>query len=357
MSRQLGFLVTCLLLVIQASESLNLSRLPVKQTKKALSRRRSSNDSNEAPNGTKILSVPSSDVIAAAFNVRPGSHAPRIIWKYSWRIHGRILPLLHAFDRARSKDMDYSLKCLWCKAITGQDRTSPVFDGGLAYDMLPSGSRWIVKLPNRIFPRLIHFNIELRTAYLDRALRQEIIEANPEKKIRLITLGAGYDARSVRFLTEGLVEEAWEIDVKPVVTSKQIMLDRLQRRRPDSKLPNLVTQDLNDVESFQRIFSDIVDPSENGDWHNIIMLEGVLIYLDEGVPSKLLSFCSSYLKREELSGSLVFADLFRGLPSSEINDARDRFGSDGWELLESSWCVKPGLARHMGVARVPKAVR
>jgi O-methyltransferase involved in polyketide biosynthesis len=97
---------------------------------------------------------------------------------------------------------------------------------GLAYDMLPSGTRRILQLPGLFFPRLIHFNIELRTAYLNRALLQEI-ELKPEKKTVLITLGAGYDALLVRFLTSGQVREAWELDVEPVVSLKESMLEQL----------------------------------------------------------------------------------------------------------------------------------
>jgi uncharacterized protein YbbC (DUF1343 family) len=52
---------------------------------------------------------------------------------------------------------------------------------------------------------------------LDNALRQEIA-ANEGKKIRLITLEAGYDARSIRFLTDGVINEAWELDITAVIS-------------------------------------------------------------------------------------------------------------------------------------------
>ena len=123
----------------------------------------------------RLMKQPSSttkdhDELGERLKVRPGTDAPRVFWRLTWKIHSWSLPLLHAFDKARAQDFGNSLKCLWCKALIGVDRTSPVYDSGITYDMLPSGSRWFVKLPNRIFPRLIHYNLELRTAYLDEAV-------------------------------------------------------------------------------------------------------------------------------------------------------------------------------------------
>lgn len=321
---------------------------------------------DEVPVHVRAL-IPSSDSVADSLGVARGSHAPRWVWRYSWRIHGYCLPMLHAFDRARSKDLDYSLKCLWCKALSGRDKSSPTFDGGLAYDMLPSGTRWVLRLPGRVFPRLIHFNIELRTAFLDRALLQEIESSTKNQKkmnTLLITLGAGYDTRSIRFLISGRVQEAWELDVPPVIASKEIMLERLRNRRTQRgfpvMLPQMAVQDLNQVEAFQETVSSILDSldgNENDDWHVIFLLEGVLIYLNNGVPRSLLACCSSMLKREGLSGSLIFADLFRDLSSLDVESADDYFLSQGWNLVPSSWCVKPGLARHMGIARIIKEDR
>ena len=294
--------------------------------------------------------IASSDEVAKALGVRPGSHAPRYVWKYSWRIHGYLLPLLHYFDTASARDFDYSLKCLWAKAISGRDKSSPVYDDNITYDMLPRGTRWLVKIPSRLWPRLIHFNIELRTAYLDNSLRKEIA-AHSDKKIRLVTLGAGYDTRSVRFLSDGSIDEAWELDITKVLDSKVVMLERLKSRRHTAKLPILVSVDLNDVETFENLrLPGIV--TEDKDWHTIFLLEGVLIYLKEGVPDKLLSACASSLKENDVGGSLVFADLLRGIPDGDFQIAKERLELDGWKLSEDDWCVKPGLARHMGTAQL-----
>lgn len=318
------------------------------------------------------LQVASSDVMADRLGVRRGSHAPRIVWKFSWRIHGYLLPLLHAWDQARSKDLDYSLKCLWCKALSGRDPDSPAFDGGMTYDMLPSGSRWILKLPRSFFPRLIHFNIELRTAYIDQALREEIARIrsrDAECRIQLITLGAGYDTRSTRFLTNGLVDEAWELDVEAVMESKRIMLERLQQRRKKRKqaikVPFLMTQDLNDLEGVKDVLSNALNDThttctekagEEGypKCHTIFIFEGVLIYLRDGIPRRILSAISSIIQTRDRPASIIFADLFRDLRGMEsMDEIQTHFQRElGWDLDLNSFCVKPGLARHMGVARI-----
>lgn len=309
--------------------------------------------------GETSVPLPSADVIADDLGVQRGSNFPRIFYRCSWKLHGYLLPILHLFDTAQSKDLDYSLKCLWCKALSGRDQRSPAFDDGMAYDMLPSGTRRLLTLPSRVFPRLIHFNIELRTAYLDRSLRQEVALYGSAKKIRLVSLGAGYDVRSIRFLTSELVQEAWEMDVLDVMRSKQVMLNRLVRRRErwqrPVKLPMMIVQDLNDVSGLENQISNILHTSVQRDkWHTIFLLEGVLIYLNDGVPASVLSTCSSALKAEGLSGSLIFADLFRGnsIRSNDVETVHEFLQIHGWDLERTSWRVKPGLARHMGVARV-----
>ncbi|KAG7359888.1 leucine carboxyl methyltransferase [Nitzschia inconspicua] len=212
--------------------------------------------------------------IAQRLNVKPGmmDFSPRF-WKFAWRMHGRLLPLLHIWDKARTADLDNCLKVLWCKALVGLDWNSPAYDGGLAYDMLPSLTRWLVKLPERVFPRLVHFIIELRTVYLDRALQEEMQHAKDLRsvsnvtqqqqnhtdscfsRIRLVTLGAGYDTRSVKFLNDDggcQIDEAWELDMQTVIASKSIMLERLRTRRPNAKIPKLVGQDLTDFVGTKR---------------------------------------------------------------------------------------------------------
>ena len=53
--------------------------------------------------------------------------------------------------------------CLWWKAIAGNDKSSPVHDYSLSYDLLPPVTRWIVSSRLcRLYPRLHHANVEIR---------------------------------------------------------------------------------------------------------------------------------------------------------------------------------------------------
>ena len=269
-----------------------------------------------------------------------------------------MLPLLHAFDRTKPPDSSLSLAVLWWKALSGNDASSPAADGGLSYDLLPSGSRKIVsRLMRRLYPRLHHANVEIRTAYLDRAVTKIVkdvrqMDASRNQRIRLIVLGGGYDIRSVKLRERGLIDEAIELDLPQVVEAKRKLLtNRLLKRRgmKESVLPTLYSIDLNDIDGVRKQLVDIVtrgDEAEWNQWHNIFLFEGVMIYLNDGVPSALLRTCSGVLICNVLSGSLVFADRLENVPEGKEQAAEIELSSNGWSLNE--WLPKPGLARHMG---------
>jgi hypothetical protein len=295
---------------------------------------------------------------------------PPWFWRLCWRLHGRLLPILHAFDRARTRDLENCLKCLWCKAVNGLNPKSPAFDSRLAYDMLPSITRWAARFPFQFYPPLVHYIIELRTVFLNCALQEEIQRIHDDDqdcKIRLITLGAGYDTRSVKFLNEdgtARLDDAWELDMQPVIKSKSVMLERLQIRRPSERLPSLVEQDLRDLKGLEKNLDQIMTTDQTkvdsnlGRWHTIFLVEGVLIYLKEEQRSNLLSFCSSYLQRRkesESNGSFLFADRIRRPRDTNLEQIKGWLQMDGWELVDNSFCVHPGKARHMGVARIARA--
>ena len=181
--------------------------------------------------------------------------------------------------------------------------------------------------------------------------------------------------------------ECYELDLPEVVRAKrQLIQTRLHRRRPWLKHMNTATKlipvDFNDVDETRKALEGILlsPSSPNGnitdDNHrlgsgddvlgattNIILFEGVMIYLDGGVPHALLKLCSDVLgecsnlstvdrtsTRSSSSGYLCFADRLENIPSGEVDAAKIELESTGWELLD--WLPKPGLARHMGVARL-----
>jgi len=260
---------------------------------------------------------------------------------------------------------------------------SPVYDDGLSYDLLPRGFRYLVgskRVNRRFYPRLHHANVELRTAFLDRTISNIISSLDAKDnnhasktsktKVRLVSLGAGYDVRSVKFLERGLVDLAVELDLPQVVEAKEKLLGpkRLLRRRPalsNLKMPHLIAADFNDVEAVKVILRDVLtsangidgEKTTEGDdsidsscrkWHTIFIFEGVMIYLDDGVPSSLLNVTSSVLKECNLSGSLCFADRLENVPEGDFELGKEEMKRNGWHL--KTWLPKPGLARHMGYA-------
>lgn len=301
--------------------------------------------------------IPQPFEIAAELGVKPTKDASAKEWQTAWKLLKRMLPLLHIFDRCKPPDSSLNLACMWWKALTGNDKTSPVYDNGLSYDILPSGFRLLVseKLCN-FYPRLHHANVELRTAFLDSAILN-IIDNDVEngKKIRLICLGAGYDLRSIKLLERKWVNEAYELDLKEVVEGKRKLIGkkRLLRRRPwllNVNMPKLIASDLNDVEIVRQQLTEIVSMGKVDDYHNIFVFEGVMIYLHDGIPRSLLNVTSDVLINCKTKGSLCFADRLENIPGGDYEIGREELSNNGWIVKE--WSPKPGLARHMGSARL-----
>lgn len=314
--------------------------------------------------GTVNNSIPDPDQVAARLNVQPIAKLPSFWWKYAWRGHGKLLRVLHWRDPAAARDADQSLKVVWLKALAAFNRKSPIYDPEhWTYDLLPTLSRWILLrfVPTFLYPRLHHANIELRTTYLDTSIQSEIDELPPNTKVRLISLGAGYDVRSARLLTSEKVTRAYELDIPSVTASKRIMLDRLQRRREKrgktTLLPVSRSVDLNDLSSVATVLRDICSINHGGgdsaqEWHTIFVSEGVLIYLDKTIPGKLLKLCADTIKEQGGNASLCLADRLENSPGGEEEAGREELRRALWNVTD--WCPKPGLARHMAVARLIK---
>lgn len=300
--------------------------------------------------------IPNPIEVAAIVGVKPCMEAPALVWKVAWRGHGAVLPILHFRDKAKPRDSKYSLKVLWCKAIASMDRASKVFDEKWTYDTLPSVSRWILRLlPARLFPRLHHANIEARTAYLNKIIQEEIDRVPHNTTIRLISLGAGYDIRCSRLLSQYSERpiEAFELDLPTVVESKEQIMTRLSRRRSNTRHPTLIPMDLNDVDgAVKDTLEDLVASEASQPAHTIFISEGVMIYLNQGVPSSLCKLLRNTVvsPNKKNTASFCFADRLENVPGGNIDAARAELGAAGWKLID--FCPKPGLARHMGVSRL-----
>mmetsp|Transcript_3330 Transcript_3330/g.5575 ORF Transcript_3330/g.5575 Transcript_3330/m.5575 type:complete len:474 (-) Transcript_3330:271-1692(-) len=418
---------------------------------------------------------------AQKVGVLPTKNATKGEWQRAWKLHRGLMKPLHLMDGCRPKDSKLALACLWWKALAGNDKSSPVHDYSLSYDLLPPITRWIVSSRVcRFYPRLHHANVEIRTAYLDKALtniintimndyntaaassstqqQHQSMQKKKKKKIRLVVMGGGYDTRSIKLLEQSLLMqsvggdtatstpynllqrrhgrsqrrrrrwyhrllrrnnnrhnsndddsitssagnafinitntnynlEAYELDLPEVVTAKRkLLLQRLFRRRPwlqqrttagrmntndngqeeeeEKEYPILMEANFNDLNATRKVLEGILlnndDESENEeDVTNIVLFEGVMIYLDEGIPHALLELCSDVLKKSRSSGRsgsssttaalgyLCFADRLENIPGGDEDAAQLEMECTGWELVV--FLSKPGLARHMGVARV-----
>ena len=323
-------------------------------------------DSYGASNNSTMLTAQQSAVLVG---VVPPLEVPAKRWKRAFVAHRRAMPFLYALEKRSRKppDSSLSLMCVWWKALSANDPSSPVFDNSLMYDMLPRGTRILVgpKL-RRFYPRLHHATVEIRTAFLDQTVRtivqqqqqQESSDTGKDLSVRLISLGAGYDVRSIKFREQGVVHEAHELDLPEVIDAKQAILQRLQRRRPTitpDKWPEFHPVDLNDVSKVKDILKEILtndDPSSRT--FTIFLFEAVLIYLNEDVPRTLLRICGDVLRDSTVgsegdnSGALVFADRLERIPGGDADIGNRELANLGWKVV--SWQPKPGLARHMGYA-------
>ena len=183
--------------------------------------------------------------------------------------------------------------------------------------------------------------------------------------------------------------ECYELDLPEVVVAKRKLLQtRLVKRRPwlhDSiatgEYPKLISVDFNNLQETKDVLERILLLSsstnstdysndreeekertyDNDDVYNIILFEGVMIYLNEGIPHSLLGLCSSVLNNANTQSSsslveaaargyLCFADRLENIPGGDEKAANVEMESTGWELID--WLSKPGLARHMGLARL-----
>lgn len=239
--------------------------------------------------------IDNDDDIYCHLGVRPPSHKRVFklmgielpISRCAWKIHGRVLPMLHFFegggsnsncsknkDGRRPPDVFVNLRVLWCKLLTSLDPDSPAYEGRprgdcnnnnnneknmfATYQMLPPCSiKWPLRYLGlwRLFPRWMHANIELRTVYLQGALDKvlavkrhnepESVAATEEpssqdqhksslsdgdnsiaESICFIILGGGYDPRGAMLSTSNGIRRVYELDLPVVIDSKRRLLHR-----------------------------------------------------------------------------------------------------------------------------------
>ena len=323
---------------------------------------------------------------STALQVQQPWNAPRWVWSFAWYLQRKSLPILHFFDKCAAKDNNLNLAVLWWKAISGNRLGSTTFDGFIAHDLLPSFTRMIVGFPLCwLYPNLHHQNVALRTAFLDSALFAAVendsilstkdAAALPVTKTRqiprIITLGAGFDTRSLRFGSNNTITEKrsdnkmtgdfYEVDLPAVVAQKSSVFKRFQVRRPQSIMPKLYGADLNDLDEVKKqlrcIFTEGLEVNAISieKRPTVFVVEAVLMYLEEKNVMPLLKMCMSEAAMYSTSVQLCFADR---LPHMPHNDKDLLVEKEAAEVLLKSvgldlkiWQPKPGRARHMGVAQ------
>mmetsp|Transcript_27550 Transcript_27550/g.58210 ORF Transcript_27550/g.58210 Transcript_27550/m.58210 type:complete len:447 (-) Transcript_27550:63-1403(-) len=299
-----------------------------------------------------------SDEIYSILGVEPPQYRFRVLKlmglrfplsRWSWKLHGRLLPLLHLFDgeKDRPQDVFVNLRVLWCKLLTSLDPKSPAYEGPkwdsgggdsnasestntiveyfTTYRMLPPYSiKWALWYLGlwRCFPRWMHANIELRTVYLQGAFDKILKESGnkrPESttnvildnqsNVCVIILGGGYDSRGAKLSTSGAIRRVYELDLPAVVGSKRRLLQRAgfhvldnysnrdnQNSNNDDRLHGVRLEgvDLNNDEEVDRVLDKLRDELVSSmaqiphTWHIIVIAEAVLMYLDTGKAGRLL---------------------------------------------------------------------
>jgi O-methyltransferase involved in polyketide biosynthesis len=216
--------------------------------------------------------------------------------------------------------------------------------------MLPKSTRWVLRaIPARFFPRWMHANIELRTAYLNQAIAVELERSRSAgyANIRMIVLGGGYDARPVKLLAERQIDQAWEFDLPTVAKYKGKLIEKKSMLpKEDISKIDCIGIDLNDPEKLRSSLTTMIGNDVNA-WHTIIISEALFLYLQPGVPEQLLDVCRDIFS--EASLSFCFADKLANIAPDDRKAGEEWFAKIGWTLID--WIPKEGATRHMGVAR------
>ena len=309
---------------------------------------------------------------ADELQLSPPWNAPRWIWTFAWKVQTWAMPFLHLFDQLRPQDTFLNLNVLWWKAIAGNRRFSATFDHGFAFDLLPPVMRRVTQFPLcYLFPNLHHQNVALRTKFMDKKLAEQLTIGEKEQQdIVVVTLGAGFDTRSLRFLTRSPGQSTshfYEVDLPAVVEQKRRLLEeRFVLRRPGSKLPVLLAGDLNNAQDVVAAFDSILLQQQQRQGRSlrvVLMVEAVLMYVkDENVLLSLTAAVSAAQRMGAKDVVFIFSDRFPGIieqlsaPEAEgLGDGREQqlvadFLEKALGLAITNWTPKPGRARHMGTA-------
>ncbi|KAJ1455897.1 S-adenosyl-L-methionine-dependent methyltransferase [Pelagophyceae sp. CCMP2097] len=295
---------------------------------------------------------------AAIAGVPPPWRAPKWVWRFAWRLHGRLLPRLHGFDAPplRLRETCVNLRILWLKALHG-DAT--------AYVLLPRWTRLLVAPVLRpLYPRLHHANVAIRSAYLDKAVGRAVdalVKESSSPRVdralaslqgdgapRVVVLGAGFDTRALRGAAaaqqSGRHIEYVEVDLPDVAALLRARFETgAKRDRRDAATPRFLAANLSDVAQVRHAIAE----ATAGAVDVVFVVEALLIYLGRESADALLRECS---KPRAGGGraALCFADTIVSERNATRADVAAALSNVGFRL--ETYAPKPGLARHMGLA-------
>ena len=317
---------------------------------------------------------------AAELRISAPWNAPRWLWSAAWKLQTWATKhVLHTWDDLIKTDTFLNLSVCWWKAISG-NRWGKTFDGGAAWDLLPPWTRLIVSWPLcHLYPNLHHQNVALRTLFLDESLRDVLRTCDRDCRVLAITLGAGFDTRSLRFLNRRPTQhhekdeaptelEMYEVDLPAVVAEKAAVLQgRYLKRNPGHTVPALYGADINDADALSRSLDGIF--AESARRHPpprgassaqqrvqvVLLLEATLMYLADDNVLPALQACVSRAKAfsPALPVKLIFSDRVPGA----LDDCGEREKALVADFLSraglrlDTWRPKPGRARHQGTAQ------
>ena len=143
----------------------------------------------------------------------------------------------------------------------------------------------------------------------------------------------------------------WDF-LESLSSSSSVALSNNKTELSLSTLPTLIASDFNNISDVEHILNSIVNGEHTNaqiagaeagccSWYTIFVFEGVMIYLNDTVPSSLLNITSRVLRRtNNNNGALCFADRLENIPDGNYDFAVQELQNNGWTLQD--WCPKPG---------------
>ena len=212
-------------------------------------------------------------------------------------------PLLYAFEPEGMLDSEKNLRVLWVRALLS---AAGELDDDVAYELLPSASRWLVSPPlarTLWSPALEKLEwIAQRTGFIDSTL--DTFLASTTSPCQVVLIGSGYDTRALRYMDRGAT--FFEVDLPDVITVKAKLNSKYLEAKAGGKEFAASTSkrslgcDLNKGMGtvFERLQSEC---GLSADIPTLVVIEAVLFYLSPPAKSSLLGEISGLLAKQPAS--------------------------------------------------------